>query len=187
MPSLSSLITSYRSKEERKHQLKSLSDSIRSGSKHAITLLCQDSFVEAQKKLNVVEKTIQEARKLISKDPSLADEGFYRDALEEYAECKAFESFLNHKPLSIPQSIEIGVEELIGGICDATGELVRKTLQMADTKHIKEIQRFIKITQQVTDELSKVSFTGKLREKYDDLERNLSKLERVAYELRMKS
>lgn len=179
-------VGSYQKHSELKHKLKTIADSIRMNAKQAIVLMRQEDFEGGVKKLKVAEQELKKARSFVSHESSLSEEGFYLDSLEEYVEAKAYHAFLTKSRLILPKFIKVGAEQAIGGLCDFTGELVRKTLAMADTNHIKEIQSFITITETIHTELSRTSFTGKLREKYDDLERNLSKLERVAYELRMK-
>lgn len=179
-------ITSYQKQSELKHKLKTVADKVRMLSKHGISLMRNEKFQEGTDKLKEAERELKNAQSLINKEPSLREEGFFRDSVEEYVEAKAYESFLKHIPLKFPTFISIGSEEAIGGIIDFTGELVRKTLNIADSNNLKTIQSYINITESIMTEFSRTSFSGKLREKYDDLERNLSKLERMAYELRVK-
>jgi len=180
------LVKDYRQYQDLRHRLKAPSDQTRSLAKQAITLMRQDKFQDGKRLLADAERTLRSVQALLTRQPLLATEGFFREALEEYVEAKAYLSFLTGGRLTIPSFIPLDTDEALGGVCDFTGELVRKAMSIADTTHLKEIESYVRITQSIMDELSHVSFSGKLREKYDDLERNLVKLERIAYEIKLK-
>ena len=183
---LHGFVKDYRQYQDLRHALKAPADRVRADAKHAITLMRQDGYQEARLLLAGAERVLKSVRRLFSRQPQLASEGFFREALEEYVEAKAYLSFLTGKSMAIPSSIPLDTDEALGGVCDFTGELVRKAMSIADLEHRKEIKLYIQVTQKIMDELSHVSFSGKLREKYDDLERNLVRLERIAYELKIR-
>lgn len=183
---LNRFVADYRQYQDLRHALKAPSDRVRADAKHAIALMRHDKFHEAGLLLAGTERTLRSVQRLLKRQPQLASEGFFREALEEYVEAKAFFSFLTGKPLTIPSFIPLDTDEALGGICDFTGELVRKAMSIAGTEHLNEVASYVEITQKIIQELSNISFNGKLREKYDDLERNLVRLERIVYELRMR-
>jgi len=185
LKTLRRFVSDYRQYQDLRHRLKASADRVRSLAKHAITLMRQDKYHDAEQLLAEAERVLKSVHTLMKRQPLLATEGFFREALEEYAEAKAYHSFLTGERLTIPLFIPLDTDEALGGVCDFTGELVRKAMSIADEEHLKEIESYVRMTQRVVDELSHVSFSGKLREKYDDLERNLVKLERIVYEVRM--
>jgi len=183
---LKRLIKDYRQYQELRHQLKIPADSVRSLAKRSIVVMRQDGFEEGKRMLKDAEQLLKSVQTVLHRQPLLATEGFFKEALEEYVEAVAYYSFLTGVRMKIPSFVPLDTDEVLGGVCDFTGELVRKAMSIADARHKKEIASYIHITQTIHGELSHISFSGKLREKYDNLERNLVRLERIAYEIKLK-
>jgi len=88
--------------------------------------------------------------------------------------------------MKIPDFIKVGAEEIISGTCDFTGELVRRAVTIANLKNLQDLTLYQKAVENVAQELTKVGFRGKLRQKYDEVERNLRKLEDILYDIKLK-
>jgi predicted translin family RNA/ssDNA-binding protein len=167
-------------------QLKKISDDIRVTAKNAIALVRRGSIDAAEPAMKTAEKLLHDAAELITKEPGLGWEGFYAEAVEEYVEAKAFCAALTAKAIEFPKSIHIDPEHVIGGIADATGELVRKAITDAFSEPITRIEEYRELVREAVESLSAQSLSGKLRGKYDEAERNLKKLEEVIYDLRLR-
>ena len=166
-------------------ELKKYSDQIRAKSKKVIALSRRDNLEESRQTIKETEGLFRAVNELIKKDRNLVDAGFYKEAVEEYIEAKFLLNFLSQNPEKIPNFIKAKPEEIIGGICDFTGELVRKAVTLADVKNLKKIIDYKKTIEKITEELTRIGFEGKLRQKYDETERNLRKIEDILYDLRI--
>jgi len=165
--------------------LKKLSDEIRTKSKTAGAILRRRNDKDADILIKKSEALLYQAKKIIKVNPELAHLGFYREAVEEYVEAKIYYCYLTSKVLKFPKTVDIGIEEQIGGIADFTGELVRHAVTIANDDVYKEIDKYKKLLQDFTEIFANISFSGKLRQKHDDLERNLKRLEEILYRLRI--
>lgn len=184
--SLTKTVRDYKRWQQYVQKMREPSDMARSRSKKAISLLRRDHIKEANKALIEAERALKKMSGYIEAQPRLSELGFYKDALEEYVEARTYESFVHGKKYALPDFVAIAMEEVIGGICDMTGELVRRAVTIAAPESIKEIRRYRDYTQSVIDQFSQVSFTGKLRNKYDSLERNVRRLEQILYDIKMR-
>lgn len=166
------------------HEIKKYANSIRSKSKKVTQLLRRDQIKESEKLLAEVEGEMKKAHGKANKNLSVLGEGYYKEAIEEYVEARIYYSFLKGSETFVPSFLKVRLSEKIGGLADFTGELVRKAMTLASKKNMKKIEKYKDLIEEMIGELSKASFTGKLRAKYDDIERNLKKLEGVLYDIR---
>ena len=94
--------------------------------------------------------------------------------------------FLAKDKRKISKFTKAGPEEIISGVCDFTGEVVRKAISVADAKNLKKLNLWKKEIESVAEELTKIGFKGKLRQKYDEVERNLKKMESIIYDIKLR-
>ncbi|MBU0461597.1 MAG: hypothetical protein KJ574_03340 [Nanoarchaeota archaeon] len=84
-------------------------------------------------------------------------------------------------------SLKVNDEHYILGVCDLTGELVRKAINSVindDYKTAKDIHAFVS---ELYEELSKFSFfSGELRKKYDSIKYDLKRLDDLLLSLKLK-
>jgi len=179
-------IKKYQEKQDLIYKIQKFSNEIRAKSKKAIALLRRDNIKESQETIKKAERDFGLINKLVKKNSDLLNYGFYREAVEEYIEALTFYNFLTKSNKQIPDFIKKGSEEIISGICDFTGELVRKAITIAHSKDSQEILLYKKAIEDVVEELTKIAFFGKLRQKYDEAERNLKRIEGILYEIKMK-
>jgi predicted translin family RNA/ssDNA-binding protein len=160
---------------------------VRKNSKHVIALLRRDHIKQANKKIKEVESLIKQSLQDADKVVTLPAEGFYREAIEEYVEAKIYHAFVTSRALTFPKYINLSHWDMLGGWSDFTGELVRRAISLAHEQDISEIKKLKEITEKVVELFSQVSFSGKLRNKYDATERNLKRLEEILYELQLRN
>ena len=116
----------------------------------------------------------------------MIDQSFYKEAVEEYIEAITFYNFLTKPNKGVPKFVEVKPEEIIAGICDFTGELLRRAITIASVENFKQIGEYKKIIENIAEQLTKIGFKGKLRQKYDEVERNLSRIEDIIYDIKLK-
>jgi len=159
---------------------------IRADSKKSIALLRRDNFKQVQKVFEITYKNFKDLNKIIKQEPGIIYEGFYSEAVEEYIEALYFYKFIIKEKVEIPKYIKIMPENIIAGACDFTGELVRKAINLANKKNLKQLEKFYKLIENIAEDLTRIGFRGKLRQKYDEVERNLKHMEQILYDIRLK-
>jgi len=179
-------IKKYQGTQDLLYGIQKLSNEIRVKSKKAITLLRRDNIKESQKAIKEAEDLFKIINKLTKKNKDLLNQHFYKEATEEYVEALVYYNFLRTTKLKIPDFIEIKPEEIISGICDFTGELLRKAITIAEKKKLEQLNLYKRTMEDTIEQLTKVGFRGKLRQKYDEVERNSKKIEKILYEIKLK-
>jgi len=74
----------------------------------------------------------------------------------------------------------------LGGICDLTGELVRRAINQAAEGNLQEVDKIKQIINEIMSELVEFDMTGYLRTKYDQAKTNLRKKEQINYEINIR-
>ena len=179
-------IKEYQKKQDLIYNLQKLSDQVRARSKKVIALLRRDNIKEGKKIIIEIEDIIKEINKIFKKNKSLTGQNSYKEGIEEYIEAITFFNFLTKSKKRIPGFVITGPEEMISGICDFTGELVRKAITVASVENFKQLSFYKKVVEEIADELTRIGFKGKLRQKYDEVERNLKKIENILYDIKLK-
>ena len=160
---------------------------VRKNSKHIIALLRRDHIRQANTMIKEVESLIKQGLQEAGNVVTLPAEGFYREAIEEYVEAKIYHAFVTSQALTFPKYLKLSHWDMLGGWSDFTGELVRRAISLAHEQDISDIRQLKEVTEKVVELFSQVSFSGKLRNKYDATERNLKRLEEILYELQLRS
>jgi len=179
-------IEEYQKKQDLIYNLQKLSDQVRARSKKVIALLRRDNIKEGKKIIIEIEDIIKEINKIFKKNKILTGQNSYKEGIEEYIEAITFFNFLTKSKKGIPDFVRIESEEIVSGICDFTGELVRKAITIASVENLKQLSFYKKVIEEIVDELTKIGFRGKLRQKYDEVERNLKKIENILYDIKLK-
>ena len=179
-------IKEYQESQDLIYGIQKLSNNIRAKSKKAIALLRRDKVKESKEIIKEVEKIFRLINKIIKKNRDLINQNFYREAVEEYIEAITFYNFLTKSKRKIPDFVEAGPEEIISGTCDFTGELVRRAITVGNLENLRQLLIFKKTIEKIAEELTEVGFRGKLRHKYDEVERNLRKIEDIIYDIKLK-
>lgn len=184
--SLKQSIKDYENYQKKLSGLHHVFGQVRKNSKHVIALLRRDHLKDAAAIMKEIEALIKKGIADADKIVTLQAEGFYREAIEEYVEAKVYQAYVIKKDLTFPKYISLNFWDLLGGWSDFTGELVRRAISLAHEKDISEIVKLKDVTEKVVEMFSQVSFSGKLRNKYDATERNLKRLEEILYELQLR-
>ncbi|MFQ5474274.1 MAG: hypothetical protein ACE5DM_00390 [Candidatus Nanoarchaeia archaeon] len=155
-------------------------------SKQVITLVNHDELKKASVPLKKIEAEHSRLQKLASRS-NLQHVGAFKSAVQEYVEAATFYHLMKSDKLPTVASLKVGDEHYLLGICDLTGELVRKAFNSVindDYKTAKDIRIFVSA---IYDELSKAHyFSGELRKKYDGIKYDLRRLDDLLVELKLK-
>lgn len=178
--------TDYQSYEAERHHLIKESNDALVRAKQAIFSLHRDETAEAQRLIQEAEAIFKNLESKFKKNEKLKYEGAYRAALEEYVEAKLFFGFLTRGRIDSIKEIKVEAESYLGGLCDLTGELVRKSISLATQGKFDQVEKFKIEVELIMKELIKMNLTGYLRTKYDQAKNNLRKIEEVLYEVKMR-
>jgi predicted translin family RNA/ssDNA-binding protein len=175
----------YKKSEIQRRQIISLSNIVINTSKKIIFALhrkeiklAEEQFVEVEKILKKLEKEFGLKR--------INEEGSYSAAVEEYTEAKMFYFFNIGKKIDKIKEANLESDAYLGGICDFTGELVRRATNEASNGNYDEVKRIKEIIREVMDQLITYDLGGYLRTKYDQAYNNLRKIEQMDYEIALR-
>lgn len=180
------LLISYKNYTKLRDQIIVNSRDILRNSKQAIFSLHRDELDRAGEILSDTENKILDLEKLFEKEKKLKSEGSYREGLEEFIEASMFYEFLKTGNIDFKSKVATSFNDLIGGISDLTGEILRKAIQAVTKGEIDKVSEYQGAIQEIVGELVKFDLLGKLRGKYDQAKRNLRKIEEVSYDLKIR-
>lgn len=171
---------------ESRRKIIHLADTALSNSKQAIFSLHRDEVKQAEINLTAAEGLLKNIEKYFVKNPSLDDVGAYKAALEEYVEAKLFCQALKSGKIGPITKIKLSFHDYLAGICDLTGELLRKIVLLATAGKYEQAKRLKELMTNILAELIKFDLTSYLRSKYDEAKRNLKKAEEILYEIKIR-
>jgi predicted translin family RNA/ssDNA-binding protein len=155
--------------------------------KQAIFAFHRDDMKGGNELIAEVEAIFNDLEKNFKKDDSLRAEGSYRAAIEEYIEAKFFGRVLQGEKIdAISEVPKIDYESYIGGICDLTGEIVRKAVLRVTEGKAEEAGKLGDALREIMTELIKFDLTSYLRTKYDQAKNNLRRMEEILYDINIR-
>ncbi len=175
----------YDNKTGERRQIISLSNVVLHDSKRIIFSLHRSDLRKASESLSNTEKALTSLEKKFGFS-RLAEEGAYKAAAEEYVEAKMFYRVMTGKKVDKISNFKLGTDSLLGGICDLTGELVRKAVNQASEGNFDEVKKIKKAINEIMAELVEFDITGYLRTKFDQAKTNLRKIEQIDYEIKLR-
>jgi len=152
-------------------------------SKEAIFAAHRNNPKQAKASLTKAETVLKELSKNYDKGNRLRFEGSYKAAVEEYVEAKLFNQMMDGKKVDAIKFGNIGPEEYIGGLADVTGELVRQAVIQSTKGNYKNIQLYRDFTEEIVGFMMNLYMTGHSRQKFDEVKRNLKRLEGILYDI----
>ncbi|MCD4761330.1 hypothetical protein K8R32_00010 [bacterium] len=168
-----------------RRQIISLANVVLHDSKRVIFALHRNETKKAEQQLASIEEVLKKLEKKFG-FTRLYQEGSYKAGAEEYVEARTFFEVINGRKLDIIKDITIAYDTYLGGICDLTGELVRRAVNEAAAGREKEVKKIKDIINTILAELVEFDMTSYLRTKYDQAKRNLRKIEQMDYEIKLR-
>lgn len=154
--------------------------------KQAIFALHRDNMAEAEKCFVEADKLFKYLATKIKVEEGLDYEGAYLAAMEEYVEAKLFYQYIKTGKITGIKGLKIDCDSYLGGLCDFTGELVRKGIYLATRHKYKEVEACEQAIEAVLGQLIQFNLMGPLRPKFDQAKNNLRKIEEIMYDLEIK-
>jgi len=151
--------------------------------KQAIFALHRDDAAEATRLLAETKALFASCDAPMKKFADLRTEGPYVAALEEFAEAQLFAGYLKSGKLGAIDKRAMVPSAYLGGLCDATGEIVRHAMRQVTLGNHGEVKRAFETVEAVITYLLDMDLTGYLRTKFDQAKRNLRSLEQMNYEI----
>ena len=169
--------------ELKREEVIQLSRNIITVSKQIIYAAQRNDLKEAEKSIKSIKENIKKLRKInINTDTNINSV-----ALQEYVEAIAFFEFVKNKKIPTKASLGVSAEDYLSGLCDLTGELVRKAIYDVIHKKFDEATIIKELVHDIYGEFLKLHLrNGELRKKSDSIKWNLKKLEEVMYDISMK-
>lgn len=182
---LDKLKSDYQKNESERRQIISASNNILFQAKKTIFAIQKNKHKEAEENLINIEKEIAGLEKVF-KAERLNKEGAFKAAAEEYLEGKILFQIIKNKKVSPIETLDLGYESYLGGICDAVGELVRYATNEAAKGKFSQVEKIKGKAENIMEALADFDMTGYLRTKYDQARNHLRKLEQMAYEIKLR-
>lgn len=154
--------------------------------KKAIFALHRDDRAQADALLAETAKILSSCDASIRAFPDLRGEGPYAAGLEEYAEAQLFAGYVKSGKIGAIDKRTMEAAVYLGGLCDATGEIVRYAMRQATAGNRGEVVEAFEVVEGVITYLLDMDLTGYLRTKFDQAKRNLRSLEQMSYEGEMR-
>ena len=139
------------------------------------------------KAASLLVKDIENKKKSLLKVNIKSDTNINQVALQEYAEALCYYHFVKNKKIPTGTSLKINNESYLLGLCDLTGELVRKAVNDVIKGNFGQASKIKDLVDEIYNEFLKFNLrNSELRKKSDQIKWNLKKLEDVVYELKLK-
>lgn len=136
--------------------------------------------------ISYVKEIERKKKDLVNIDISL-DININKTALQEYAEALCYYHFVKNNKIPTASSLKISNESYLLGLCDLTGELVRKAVNDVIKKNFSSASKIKDLVDELYGEFLKFNLrNSELRKKSDQIKWNLKKLEDVVFELKIK-
>lgn len=108
-------------------------------------------------------------------------------AMQEYVEALCYFAFVKDSKIPTKSSLKVDSEDYLMGLCDLTGELVRRAVADVINKKFKEAFKIKELVSEIYGEFLKFDLrNSELRKKSDSIKWNLKKLEDVIFDISIK-
>ncbi len=159
-------------------------------SREIITLSKQIIYAAQRNDLKTASQIIKKIKEKVNKLKKIniiTDININSVAFQEYVEAIAFYEFVKNNKIPARASLGVSAEDYLSGLCDLTGELVRKAVYDVIHKKFDEAVKIKELVHDIYGEFLKLHLrNGELRKKSDSIKWNLKKLEEVMYDISMK-
>ena len=133
-------------------------------------------------------KDIDKKKKYLKNVNIKLDTNINLTALQEYVEALCYYHFIKNKKIPTRGFLKVNNESYLMGLCDLTGELVRKAVNDVINKNFEKAVEIKNLVEEIYGEFLKFNLrNNELRRKSDQIKWNLKKLEDVVFELKIKN
>ena len=169
--------------DEKREDVIRISRDIINLSKQIIYAVQRNDLKDASLVIQQIKGSVSKLKKIrIATDTNINSVAF-----QEYVEAICFYEFVKNKKIPARASFGVSAEDYLMGLCDLTGELVRKAIYDVIHKKFDEASMIKELVHDIYGEFLKLHLrNGELRKKSDSIKWNLKKLEEVMYDIEMK-
>ena len=144
----------------------------------------QREELNLNRELSEMRKKVIELREIKG---DLRQEGSYKVAIQEYVEAMTFYEIINNGKLPTRTQLKVNAEDYLMGLCDLTGELLRKAMNYAIYKRYTDVFRIKELVSDIYYYFLRLNLrNSELRKKSDAIKYNLRKIEDVVFELKLR-
>ncbi len=155
--------------------------------KQVIYCLHREEIKEAEALVRQMKSEFRAISESIKKHPGLYYSGVYKIIVQEYVEAISYYNFLKEQKLIDYSVLKIDPEHYLLGLCDLTGELVRKAVNSAIKGDYETALKIKEFVSQIYGEFIKIDLrNGEVRRKFDGIKYDLKKLEDLALDIKLK-
>jgi predicted translin family RNA/ssDNA-binding protein len=156
-------------------------------SKQIIYAVHRDDLKKASLLIRDIRKEKATMEKIAQHSPAMLSEGSFKVSLQEYAEALLYYSIITHKKMATRKEVDVPTYHYILGLCDVTGELVRKAVHLAGKSHVDDVVAIKNLVDEIFGELLAFDFRdNETRRKFDSVKYDLKKLEDLVLQLKLK-
>lgn len=138
------------------------------------------------KKVEHLAKELQTKIKELRTRGELQFSPTYKVAMQEYVEAIVFYEFIEHNKVPSQKELFVSAPDYLSGLCDLTGELMRKANHFAINKKAKDALKIKEFVDKIYEQFLSLDIRDNdLRKKFDSVKYNLQKIEDLT--LRMRS
>ena len=102
----------------------------------------------------------------------------YKVAMQEYVEAIVFYDFVKNNKVPTQRELYVSAPDYLSGLCDLTGELMRKANYFAINGKVSEASRMKELVDKIYEQFLLLDIRDNdLRKKFDSVKYNLQKLE----------
>ena len=155
-------------------------------SKKVIYAVHRDQIHEAEKYRDSMKKELAALKKLAEPHHALETSGSFNIAEQEFVEAACFLDFAKNGKITPHSDLQVSIEAYLLGICDLTGELLRKGINDSIKGNYQTTVAIKDVVAELYGELMQFDFrNGEIRRKFDSIKYALNKLEDVVLELKL--
>jgi len=139
--------------------------------------------------LKKAKSEVANIKKAVAKLPKEHyDTNLWSVALQEYVEALTYYYFITERRIPTGKDLKVPSNEYLLGLCDLSGELVRKAIKSATEKKFDEVKEIRDLVADIYAEFLEFDLrNSELRKKSDQIKYALAKLEDTLYRIEMRS
>jgi predicted translin family RNA/ssDNA-binding protein len=156
-------------------------------SKQIIYSVHRDEIHKAEKLKEKIKISLGELVGMTKEHNALYYSGSLKVAEQEFVEALVFLEFVKNKSLPSFEELNVQIENYLLGLCDLTGELVRRAINCSIKENFDDAVAAKNAVSEIYDQLMQFDFrNGELRRKFDSIKYDLKKLEDLVLQLKLK-
>jgi translin len=156
-------------------------------SKQIIYAIHRHDIKPAEAAVARIKKALASLQQLVKGNPQLEAVGAYKVAVGEYAEALLYYHFIKDNQIPTRSQLKIDAESYLLGLCDLTGELVRRAVFLAGKGNYPEVTNIKQCVDEIYGEIIQFDLrNSELRKKADSIKYDLKKLEDLVLQIKLK-